>query len=296
MDAATDALYVLDTSIKTTRGSAVRVGSLNIPRSSNPAGLSWPGAPDVLYMGNDHPDSLYKVDRRTGSAVRIKGLGVITSITGLERVLTKMYAVDDGTDALYTLPGISLSVPTRSEPTPSFAPHQGDLYYNGSNFANVVMVWENPNWDKVDDCDVAVTDCSTYEHDLVVDDSWVRSGIPLLQKQCTAWSDLPLWYDDCPTAGIAEKRNKVVMSFGTFKANAIVEDRYYYGSWSFHRLRGGRSSASVDLEGQEGYYGHAATCRRISQNIGCIKGMHSQSLINTRWTHGMPHYDGFQRR
>ena len=207
-----------------------------------------------------------------------------------------MYAVDDGTDALYTLPGISLSTPTRSEPAPSFAPNQGDLYYNGSNFANVVMVWENPGWANTDNCDAAVTDCSTYEHDLVVDDSWMRSGIPLLQKHCTAWSDLPLWYDDCPTAGIAEKRNKVVMSFGTFKANAIVEDRYYYGSWVFHRLKGGRNSTSVALEGQEGYYGHAATCLRVSQNIGCINSLHSRALINTRWTHGLSHYNGFQRR
>ena len=226
-----------------------------------------------------------------------------------------MYAVDNGTDALYTIPGVPSSAPTRTLAA-SYLPSEGDLYYNGGVFADAFLKWGRPQWTHTDRCHEAITRCSTYEHDLTVDLSWFMSLTPRttlllrIAKQrrtgyCTTWSNLPYWYDDCPTAGIPSSYSGgstddiAEMSFGTFRANAIATNRYYYGSWTIRGHQAGASnSATVRLHGQEGYYYTRVPFRNVGcTTIWCIDGINQGdgTLLTTTWTRGVANYKGFRR-
>ena len=152
---------------------------------TNPAGIEWvvgSGA-DVgadLYMvapvgsaSVPSPSALYKLDPTTGEATILGALGVVdpTDIAW-DKDGSMMYLIDNDSDALYTVRQIQ--APSPSAPvTPGdatgleYLPNAGDLYYNGGNFADAVMRWDNPSWTHDDDdCKEEDTDCSTYEHDL----------------------------------------------------------------------------------------------------------------------------------
>lgn len=328
VDAATDALYVLDTSGESTRGGATRVGNLRVSVPlparivSNPAGLAWVNSTNTLYMGGDNPDNLYQVDQQTGAPSRVKGLGAITDLADIEWAGTTMYAVDDSTDALYTIPGISSSTPTRTLAASSI-PSEGDLYYNGRRFADAYMKWENPTWDRnIRDCEMDATNCSTYEHDLTLPLTWFVSSTPIdgylqrlaaqiLHGYCTTWSTLPQMYDDCSTAGspatvgtFTQDTTNIEMSFGSFKANAIADGRFYYGNWRFTPLLPAASrTAPVRLVGQPGefettyQFGEPVLCENVIVHIKCVKGLEQSErrLISTSWTYDTPHYSTFKR-
>ena len=310
-DVATGSLYRLDTHHGTTRGSAALVGRLIVPLPlpgrvvNNPAGLAWVNSTNTLYMGGDNPDAIYTVDRRNFSFTRFKNMGTITDISGIEWVGTTMYAVDDGADALYTIPGVPSSAPTRTLDG-SYLPSEGDLYYNGGNFADAFMKWDNPSWTIDPKCPNHSTDCPTYEHDLSISKSWF-SPIPFrgfgLRDYCTTWTDLPNSYDDCPTeiAGhdSGDSANHV-LSFGSFQAQNIVAGRNYYGHWLFHHQRGGvGSQAAVSLHGQEGEYDsrlrNKAGCPWVQETIWCIFGVKQAKLSGTTWVRGTSNYIGYRR-
>ena len=142
-------------------------------------------------------------------------------------------------DALYTVRQIqapSPSAPVASpDATGSYLPNAGDLYYNGGNFADAFLRWDNPKWERdVDymDCARVITDCATYEHDLELNRNWFQlvAAIPYARDFCTTWSDLPDYYDDCPTADVPDWGNdSLILSFGTYKAPDIEPGRDYYG-------------------------------------------------------------------
>ena len=332
-DAATDSLYRLDTYHGTARGSATLVGRLRMPTPlparvvNNPAGLAWVNSTNTLYMGGDNPDAIYTVDRRNFSFTRFKNMGAITDIADIEWAGTTMYAVDDGTDALYTIPGVPSSAPTQTLDK-SYLPSEGDLYYNGGNFADAFMKWDNSHWQRTEGCESNPIKCSTYEHDLTLDVAWFVSPTPydgfadrviaqLGSGYCSTWSRLPHWYNDCPTAGIPgtietleEDMTNIEMSFGSFKANAIVDDHYYYGSWTFGpRQAGALNRTSVTLGGQHGkfdttrrrflWWDVGLLCRTVTVNIKCVVGLdedeYERDLISTNWTYGTAHYAAFRR-
>ena len=149
-------------------GNVYRVASSAIDRFqadvSNPTGLAWNG--NTLYTSNITSDGsgvLYTVDKGTGIATRVEALG-IDNPTDLawDSASSTLYVVDDDTDSLYKVNDLLRSY--------SYVPNAGDLYYNGGNFADAFMRWDNPSWSRVKNCniseDLADTDCSTYEHDL----------------------------------------------------------------------------------------------------------------------------------
>ncbi len=346
---------------------------------SNPTGLVWDG--NTLYTSNIASDGagvLYKVDKTTGIAERVGALG-IDNPTDLawDSESSTLYVVDDSTDALYKVADLH-----------PYLPNAGDLYYNGGNFADAFMRWDNPKWDRVDNCDITPTtedtDCSTYEHDLELEwdnpdtednkpQGWFTvartrlliegfldiigglidlnigsypgrtSPLGIVQYDppiwpqfspslalpnalpsdlfCTTWSDLPQFYNDCRTAGIGEtEEGKIVLSFGSYKANAIEPGRDYYGSWSFNNQIGTdsttsvNSTTSVDLYGQEGRFGEDPNatllkrikaryvCPRITVYNWCVFGIdgHQRSLRpnNTTWMweYGTSFYDSYQRQ
>ena len=176
-----------------------------------------------------------------------------------------------------------------------------DLYYNGGDFADAFMRWDNPKWERdVDymDCARVITDCATYEHDLELNRNWFQlvAAIPYARDFCTTWSDLPDYYDDCPTADVPDWGNdSLILSFGTHKAPDIEHGRDYYGFWRFHHLSSVISRTSVRLLGQEGEYRSDDPCGTTQKSIWCIFGEHQRSIVETNWARGTPNYVIYSR-
>ena len=293
VDRANDALYTIATST----GAATRVNRSTYKFRAGvftPSSLTWIGPPAAevsdddelpgLYMG-DVTGNLYKVATSTGVATRVARLGT-NDITGLAWFgeTSTLYFVDDSSDALQVVTDF-----------PGFLPNEGDLYYNGSNFADGFVRWNNPQWVLSHACSADPLRCSTYEHDLKLE--WKTSGgwfdvnraetfppaLPLINIDsgpfCTAWSDLPMGYDDCATAaeGTYREQETVELSFGTFKAPHIESGRDYYGFWIFKNQRGSGSTTDVKLYGQEGKPGRGPWYNRRcgtvrAEDLWCVEG------------------------
>ena len=220
--------------------------------SITPSGLASPGTDDdyqpiraesVLYMGSVDPaGDLYRYNTLNRVATKVGSLGISTPTAfAWHAPSSTLYVVDDATDALYRVTDLLPSIP-----------NAGDLYYNGSNFADAFMRWDNPKWIRDDKhgspCASDVIQCSTYEHDLILD--WSNDGGWFTVKRatqsvlgigstvwpgylnaegeieaygirdlrdsahfCTSWTDLPQGYDDCDTSGVAAEDGTVELSF-----------------------------------------------------------------------------------
>ena len=313
VDGATNSLYVVDRS----SGAGYRIG-MHLLRSGKPAALEVVGS--TLYMSSTGPSAFHTVSRSSGRATTFRRTLSLTNITGLawDDNTSTMYAVDADADALYTLPVVPAPAPSPSansdtDPDP-YLPDEGDLYYNGDtnhlrighSFIDSVMRWDNPRWHRNCADTAPITECSTYEHDLEIDDGWVANG-------CTAWSTLPDGYNDCPTAGLSEDDpDEIIISFGTYRAPSIQNGEVYYGSWNFFHAFPPTRTGKVRLLGQEGYYRElwqyiyqyrVKICPR--KNILCIKGLvvdgkvHQRTVTSTTgvftWTHGRAFYRAFKR-
>ena len=327
VDATRDALYVLDRS----RGAASKINNLTTSGGAsiaNPSGLAVVNTElNVsgvdLYVSSTNPNALYKINRSTGAATWSKMLSLDT-ITGIAWDGSTMYAVDDATDALYTIPGIT--APAWTTPARSFLPNEGDLYYNGDvirsrplyeqsyTFVDSVMRWNNPHWQRPDGqgtpCNSAITNCSTYEHDLYISKDWVRLG------SCITWSTLPNAYNDCETAGISDDEYYVV-SFGTYKAPAIQQNEVYYGLWMLSSIQSTRivrnTTGQIKLYGQEGAFrpllgdwasnlAELAACPVVHETPWCVFGLGTPQILipsnasnSITWNRGTPAYTTFSR-
>ena len=313
VDRDTDALY----KVATSTGDATRVN--RHATITNPSSLTWITSGDFgsYFFGDDELSSLYTgdaygnlyhVNDRTGYSTYQIPLG--NAVTGLAWFIetSTLYYVDDTSDALHTIIGF-----------PGFLPNAGDLYYNGSNFADGFVRWDSPAWVQSVDCLSDAKKCSTYEHDLKLDwkdeGGWFdvdrpidsnRPAIPTVDSSnfCTAWSDFPTSYDDCPTAGVWDSGDSVELSFGTFKAPLIKAGRDYYGFWIFKNQRGAGSSTDVKLHGQEGRFINSSRGRNSrcsitvdTDNIWCVIGRQEGSILEsgTTWSYGTPSYTAYSR-
>lgn len=98
-------------------------------------------------------------------------------------------------------------------------PNNGDFYYNSGNFADSYLLWGSPG--PFTDSDVG------YEHDLDVGNAWANV--------CTAWTNLPSGYDDCPTMNLFDPSGRAVATFGSFHINNVAPNTYYTGNWTLKR-------------------------------------------------------------
>lgn len=257
-----------------------------------------------LYMVSSRPGKLYLLDETTGTVTNLGPFG-ITRPTDLAWNGSKLYVLDDTSDALKTVTNF-----------PGFLPNAGDLYFNGSNFTDAFVRWDNPLWVQTKYCRTNSLWCSTYEHDLKLE--WKSNGgwfdverVPIFGQRptrdssnfCTAWSDFPVPYDDCETAGVLAKGDSVELSFGTYKAPLIEAGREYYGFWIFRNQRGTGSTTAVNLYGQEGKYDNVHSifnryCGKIvPENLWCVGGRQQGSLLESgaTWSYGTPSYTAYSR-
>ena len=112
VDHDTDALYIVDTAT----GSATPTDAFPVDSSVSefggtvrtPGGISWVGAD--LYMVSSRPGKLYLLDETTGNVTNLGEFG-IERPTDLAWNGSKLFVLDEDTDALYTISGIQLSEP-----------------------------------------------------------------------------------------------------------------------------------------------------------------------------------------
>lgn len=140
-----------------------------------------------------------------------------------------------------------------------FYPTQGDLYYNGKYYMNSFFRWGAPVW--------SVSNPG-YEHDL-----WIHNS-RYFTSSCTTMSNLPDGYDDCLTAGVGDAQGPV-FSFGTYSANNISADTWYFGAWSWSTRDTSMASTGFSLLAQE----NKNICGGI-KSILCMKSTQTRNLIS----------------
>jgi len=140
-------------------------------------------------------------------------------------------------------------------------PTEGNLYYNGSYYADSYLRWGAPGGWSVSD--------PGYEHDFSARSHYFTS--------CTSWTNLPYGYDDCPTAGVSEPSNLWTFSFGSFHVTHIHSGAWYYGAWNLGG--GGSSSSDYQLAAQENYRGFCWW-----DSIWYMKSIRNHTLLSG-WLH-----------
>lgn len=118
----------------------------------------------------------------------------------------------------------------------TYYPNDGDLYYDGAYYMDSYFRWNSPGpWN---------TSNPGYEHDL-----WVHEP-SFFTSTCTTWSNMPDFYDDCPTAGVLDP-NGPVFSFGTYSADELLANVFYFGAWGWTSHATPLLTSGFNLQGQE---------------------------------------------
>jgi hypothetical protein len=140
----------------------------------------------------------------------------------------------------------------------TYYPDDGDFLYDGEDYADSYMTWNDPGW-SVDD--------PGYEHDLRVDVDYFG--------HCSTWTNLPDPYDDCPTAGVFDPSGDIILSFGFFHSDGIDAGKQYYGAWSF--TRGTAEVTDFDLIGQE-VQRRSSAC--VIDTIWCMQRVQDRNVLS----------------
>ncbi len=129
---------------------------------------------------------------------------------------------------------IAVSFPNAAQA--EYYPNDGDLWYDGTYFADSYLLWGSLGpW---------ATNDPGYEQDFAIRSHYF--------EDCSSWTNLPSGYDDCPTAGVSEESDLWSFSFGSFHSKQLQASSWYYGSWNFS---GGWSlSSDFRLNLQEVYH------------------------------------------
>lgn len=142
-------------------------------------------------------------------------------------------------------------------------PHVGRFKYNGVDRADVYFTFHNPGgW---------VTSEPGLEIDLNLAETFYTS--------CTSWTNMPDYYDDCPTAGKLEDQPlRTVFSLGTYDTKLIQSNQEYRGFWIFDLYnQGSLQGTNYSLGWQEVYKKFCS-----SKNPWCMGGAGGSVLIDDR--------------
>jgi hypothetical protein len=175
---------------------------------------------------------------------------------------------------LITLGAVGLSAARRNPSVsahdiPHQYPHTGDLYYGGASNADSYMNWHMPgNWQGAD---------KAVEIDISVVKEYFDA--------CTIATDLPINYDDCPTAGTLEPDpNRLNFGMGTYDGTQIVRNYWYRGYWYFS----GGSAMSTDVNQTWGEVERKWYLCNDRYNIWCYANVRGGSLVTGQWNWGTP--------
>lgn len=102
--------------------------------------------------------------------------------------------------------------------TAAVRPATGDLYYNGAYYLDSYYGWFSPG--------PFPGSNPGYEHDLKLQDTYFVGN-------CSAFSNMPDWYDDCGTAGVSDPPGFKIYGAGSYDANAIPANTSFFTTWSF---------------------------------------------------------------
>ena len=137
-------------------------------------------------------------------------------------------------------------------PQPTYFPNEGSIQYTGTTVVRYDLIkWYNPgDWS---------VNMPGYEHDLVARRDYFTD--------CSSQSNLPDWYDDCPTACVSEASGDYcAFSFGTYNALLIDPDFNYWDRLDL--TRGPAVSTDFRLNAQEVF--HSPKCFRFLGRWTCI--------------------------
>lgn len=142
--------------------------------------------------------------------------------------------------------------------TANYYPDHGDFYYNGLFYLDSYFYWGSAGPWSVSN--------PGYEHDL-----WVHDPL-FFPSTCVSYTNLPSGYNDCPTAGVLDPSGPV-FSFGSFDADSVSNNTWYWGAWTFP-AHGFPSTSGFNLQGQE----NRNVCLGIP-TIWCMFSTQTENLL-----------------
>ncbi len=134
-------------------------------------------------------------------------------------------------------------------------PHEGRLWYGGTNAAEVIMLWHKAPG-------AAFTGPDKYlEMDVQIPAGYVKS--------CTTWTDLPAPYDDCGTGGVLDPVYQSY-GYGSYSTNLIAANRWYTARYSITRGTSASTPNVVKFGWQETK--KAPWCSYLFSEPWCLTG------------------------
>lgn len=155
-------------------------------------------------------------------------------------------------------------------------PHAGDLYFDGTGYADSVFYTHNAygNWQ---------TNTSWSDPGLEIDVNLVDQA---LFTECTSWSDVPKFYDDCVTAGVTETGSARSFGIGTYDGRLLRPDVDYTARWYFSGGSGSR--ASVTVTWQEVWKDFCAF-----EDPWCMNSIAGGRFMSLVWNYGTSSYNSW---
>jgi len=165
---------------------------------------------------------------------------------------------------------LSLSSATAAHTDVKPYAHVGDLFHNGTTYADSIF-WNHTSYGGYR------SSSPGYELSFSVSRN--------IYDACTSWSNLPAFYDDCPTAGTAEPEG-VAYTFGvgSYNAKLMTSSGTTYEA-RFNLTGGTVPSAAVNVGWQE-----------VSHQLcwwdspWCMAGVWGGSFKETTWNYGQESY------
>lgn len=159
--------------------------------------------------------------------------------------------------------------------TPKQYPHQGDVYYDGGRFADSYF-WSHATYGNY------VTNTFWSDPGLEID---INMG-SVFFTDCTSWSDMPKFYDDCVTAGYTETGSARGFGIGTYDLRLLQKDRTYTGEWYFSG--GSGTSTSMSMSWQEVWKDFCPT-----ESPWCMNSNAGGRFFSGNWTRGQTYYQSW---
>jgi len=149
-------------------------------------------------------------------------------------------------------------------------PHVGDFYHDGNGYADSLQ-WTHTPYGGYKSA------MPGYEFSFSID-NWFYDA-------CTSWTNLPMPYDDCPTAGVGEPTGvEYTFGVGTYDAKRMTSSGTTY-EHRFYLSGGVTDVTGVNIGWQEVEKYFCST-----NSIWCMNGVGGGSFAKTQMRYGPSDY------